>query len=240
METYEGKNGPELSINNENSLRKQLTKTFGWMFLGLAVTFGVAFYLFNTPEMMYSIFSSRFGVIAIVIAQFAIVIAFSSLVFKVKPAVALALFIGYAAITGVTFSVLPIVYNVATIAQAFAMAAVYFACLMVIGLTTKKDLTKIGSIAMAGLFAMIIYSFISMLFGWSRDSFIYSFIGLIVFVGLTAWDAQKMKTIYARYQNDSEMVNRASIYMALELYLDFINIFLFILGLIQPVHTKSR
>lgn len=232
METYEGKNGPELSINNENSLRKQLTKTFGWMFLGLAVTFGVAFYLYNTPEMMYSIFSSRFGVIAIVIAQFAIVIAFSSLVFKVRPAVALALFMGYAAITGVTFSVLPIVYNVATIAQAFAMAAVYFACLMVIGLTTKKDLTKIGSIAMAGLFAMIIYSFISMLFGWSRDSFVYSFIGLIVFAGLTAWDAQKMKTIYARYQNDSEMVNRASIYMALELYLDFINIFLFILRIL--------
>lgn len=225
METYEGKNGPELSINNENSLRKQLTKTFGWMFLGLAVTFGVAFYLYNTPEMMYSIFSSRFGVIAIVIA-------FSSLVFKVRPAVALALFMGYAAITGVTFSVLPIVYNVATIAQAFAMAAVYFACLMVIGLTTKKDLTKIGSIAMAGLFAMIIYSFISMLFGWSRDSFVYSFIGLIVFAGLTAWDAQKMKTIYARYQNDSEMVNRASIYMALELYLDFINIFLFILRIL--------
>ncbi|MDH6366270.1 MULTISPECIES: Bax inhibitor-1/YccA family protein [unclassified Breznakia] len=232
METYEGKNGPELSINNENSLRKQLTKTFGWMFLGLAVTFGVAFYLYNTPEMMYSIFSSRFGVIAIVIAQFAIVIAFSSLVFKVRPAVALALFMGYAAITGVTFSVLPIIYNVATIAQAFAMAAVYFACLMVIGLTTKKDLTKIGSIAMAGLFAMIIYSFISMLFGWSRDSFVYSFIGLIVFAGLTAWDAQKMKTIYARYQNDSEMVNRASIYMALELYLDFINIFLFILRIL--------
>ncbi|OCN04101.1 hypothetical protein A4S06_11735 [Erysipelotrichaceae bacterium MTC7] len=232
MAIYEGNQGPDISIRNEHSLRTQLTKTFGWMFLGLAVTFAVAFALYTNPELMYSILGNSIGVWGIVIAQFVIVIAFSSLVFKIQPVFALLLFLAYAGITGVTFSVLPYAYGIATIAQAFAMAAIYFACLMFIGLTTKKDLTKIGTIAMAGLFAMVIYSLISMLFGWSMNSFIYSFIGLIVFAGLTAWDAQKMKTIYTRYQDDTQMVNRASIYMALQLYLDFINIFLFILRIL--------
>lgn len=224
--------GPEIVVN-QSGYKSAMTKTFGWMFLGLAVTAGVAFYFYNNLYLVWDIATSfnGYGMFVLMIVQLGLVIALSAAVFKLPSWGARAIFLAYAAITGLTFSVLPLQFEMATIFQAFAMAAAYFGSLVVIGLTTKRDLTKIGTIAIAGLFGMIIYSVLSRVFGWGMDGFLYSMLGLVVFAGLTAYDAQKMKTIYSTYQ-DGEFVSKISIYMALSLYLDFINIFLFILRIL--------
>ena len=227
MEIYEQSKG-----RISTSLQSHMTKTFLWMFAGVAVTFGVAVYINSDLELMARIYSLSYLWIIMLIAQFGVVIALASRVTKMKPLTARILFFVYAAITGVSFSVLGIAYRVETIGLAFAMAGVYFASLAIIGYTTKKDLSKVGTIAMAALFAMIVYSVISMIFGLSVNIFLYSMIGLLVFAGLTAWDVQKMKRLYYAYEGDEEMLNNLSIYSAFELYLDFINIFLYILRIL--------
>ena len=227
MEIYEQSKG-----RVSTSLQSHMTKTFLWMFAGVAVTFGVAVYINSDLELMARIYSLSYLWIIMLIAQFGVVIALASRVTKMKPLTARILFFVYAAITGVSFSVLGIAYRVETIGLAFAMAGVYFASLAIIGYTTKKDLSKVGTIAMAALFAMIVYSVISMIFGLSVNIFLYSMIGLLVFAGLTAWDVQKMKRLYYAYEGDEEMLNNLSIYSAFELYLDFINIFLYILRIL--------
>lgn len=227
MEIYE-----QSKSTAKTSLQSHMTKTFLWMFAGLAVTFGVAFYINSNTRLMYEIYSSSYLWIIMMIAQFGVVIALAARITKMKPMTARILFFAYAALTGVTFSVLGIAYSVGTIGLAFAMAALYFGSLAVIGFTTKRDLSKIGTIAIAALFAMIVYSFITMIFGLSMNIFVYSIIGLVVFAGLTAWDVQKMKKLYYAYEGDEQMLNNLSIYSAFELYLDFINIFLYILRIL--------
>lgn len=227
MEIYE-----QSKSTAKTSLQSHMTKTFLWMFAGLAVTFGVAFYINSNTRLMYDIYTSSYLWIVMMIAQFGVVIALAARITKMKPMTARILFFAYAALTGVTFSVLGIAYSMGTIGLAFAMAALYFGSLAVIGFTTKRDLSKIGTIAIAALFAMIVYSFITMIFGLSMNIFVYSIIGLVVFAGLTAWDVQKMKKLYYAYEGDEQMLNNLSIYSAFELYLDFINIFLYILRIL--------
>lgn len=228
MEIYE-----QSKSTAKMSLQSHMTKTFLWMFAGLVVTFGVAFYINSNTRLMYEIYSSSYlWNIMMVAAQFGVVIALAARITKMKPMTARILFFAYAALTGVTFSVLGIAYSMGTIGLAFAMAALYFGSLAVIGFTTKRDLSKIGTIAIAALFAMIVYSFITMIFGLSMNIFVYSIIGLVVFAGLTAWDVQKMKKLYYAYEGDEQMLNNLSIYSAFELYLDFINIFLYILRIL--------
>ncbi|MDQ0359835.1 Bax inhibitor-1/YccA family protein [Breznakia pachnodae] len=227
MEIYE-----QSKSTTKTSLQSHMTKTFLWMFAGLAVTFGVAAYINSNNQLMYDIYSSSYLWIVMMVAQFGVVIALAARITKMKPMTARILFFAYAALTGVTFSVLGLTYELGTIGLAFAMAALYFGSLAVIGFTTKRDLSKIGTIAIAALFAMIVYSFITMIFGLSMNIFVYSIIGLVVFAGLTAWDVQKMKKLYYAYEGDEQMLNNLSIYSAFELYLDFINIFLYILRIL--------
>lgn len=228
MEIYEQKTG-----SVKPTLQNHMAKTFGWMFIGIAVTFGIAA-LMNLDQTVIINLYTNFPAIGLVMlfAQLGVVVALVSRVTKMKSSTAKILFLLYSALTGVTFSTLGLVYELGSIGLAFGMSALYFASLAVIGYTTKRDLTKVGTIAMAGLFALIIYSFLSFLFGFSMDSFVYSIIGLLIFAGLTAWDVQKIKKMHDAYQDDEKMLNTLSIYSAFQLYLDFINIFLFILRIV--------
>lgn len=119
------------------------------------------------------------------------------------------------------------VYSAGQIAAAFGISAIYFACLAVIGKTTKMDLSKVGNICLIGLIAMIFSQFFFMLFRVGMDVRLWSVIGLLLFTGLTAWDIQKMNYMLNGYEDE-----KISIYMALQLYLDFLNIFLYILRLL--------
>lgn len=214
------------------TLKKHMVRTYGWMFAGVLVTFAVAFLLANNTSLMMMFLGNAMMPWILLIAQFGVVIALSARITKMSEGSAKILFMAYAVLTGITFSVLGLVYAGDTIAMAFGITCIFFGCLVLIGNTTRMDLTKIGTICIAGLFAMIIYSLLSMLFGWSMNYFLYSCIGLVLFMGITAWDAQRIKTQYMQFANDEVTLRKMGIYSALSLYLDFINIFLYILRII--------
>lgn len=218
------------SLGN-TTLKQHMLKTYTWMFLGVLVTFATAFLVSNT-SLVYIIYSSRFMPMVLLFAQLGVVVSFSARLFKMKESSAKLLFFVYSMLTGVTFSVILAPYTSATIALAFAAAAVFFGCLVIIGATTKADLSKIGSVCIAGLFAFIIFQVLAMIFGWAMDTVMYCMIGLLLFTGITAWDVQKANKLYAANSNNQAMLNKLSIYSAFDLYLDFINIFLYILRLL--------
>lgn len=213
------------------TLQKFMAKTFLWMFMGLAVTFGVGFLISTDMHLLYRslTWAGSFTPWIYFIAELGMVIAISGRLMKIKHSTALILFFVYAVINGITFSVLPIAYNIWDLFMAFGITTIYFGSLAVIGYTTNADLSKIGTICVAALIALVIYTGLGILFGWSTDSYFISVIGLLIFTGLTAWDTQKAKRLYYSYQGDVEMEKKLSIYSALELYLDFINIFLYVL-----------
>ena len=136
---------------------------------------------------------------------------------------------------GVSLTSIGYVYDVATIGTAFLVSAVYFISLAVIGTTSKKDFTSFGSLCMIGLFVLIITQCFMMLFRVSMDVRLWSVIGLLLFTGLTAWDIQKMNYMLNGYEDE-----KISIYMALQLYLDFLNIFLRILQLIGMGNRNNK
>lgn len=213
------------------SFRTHVIHTFAWMFLGVLITFLVAFAIGTSYNLLYTLVTIPGIQWILLIAQLGVVFAFSAGLMKFNPVVVKILFIAYSILTGITFSYLPLLFGVRSIASAFLACCIFYACLVIIGFTTKLDLTKIGNICMAALFAMVIYSVFALLFQWNMNTLVYSAIGLVVFVGITAWDAQKMKNLYCAYAHDEGMLQRLSIYSALQLYLDFINIFLYIIRL---------
>lgn len=218
---------------SEDGLRKHMIKTHMWMALGVLVTFGVAFFV-STSNWVYPLMFSFEGYMPFILlfAQLGVCIALSARLMKMKVTTTKVLFMTYSALTGLTFSVLLVAYSFDLVIMAFMIAAIFYGSLVAIGLTTRADLSKIGTICYAGLFAMVIYSLLSMLLGWPTDSFVYSIIGLVIFMGITAWDSQKAKQLYMATASDEEMSAKMGIYSAFQLYLDFINIFLYILRIL--------
>lgn len=210
------------------SLQQHATRTFGWLTIGLLVTTVVALGISST-NLIYVIYSIPMAPIILLVAQLGVVIALAGRLMKMSPTTAKILFIVYAVIVGITFSTLGFAYDLGTLGLAFMVTAVYFGSLVVIGMTTKMNLLRFGPILMGALFALIICEVIMMFLGVGADTMLFSAIGLLIFTGITAYDAQKMKALYAQYEGDEAMLKKLSIYSALDLYLDFINIFLYIL-----------
>lgn len=227
MDLYENE---QHSLGNI-TLKQHMLKTYTWMFLGVLITFATAFVVANS-SLIYYIYSTSFMPLVLLFAQFGVVIALAARLFKMKESSAKMLFIAYSVLTGITFSTLGIVYLATDIALAFGAATVFFGSLVIIGATTKVDLSKIGSICYAGLLAFVIFQVLGMIFGWGMDVVMVSIIGLVLFMGITAYDVQKAKKLYITNEGNSEMLGKLSIYSAFQLYLDFINIFLYILRIL--------
>lgn len=216
---------------SSTGFRNHTIRTFAWMFLGVLITFLVSFVIGTSYNLLYTLVTIPGIQWILLIAQLGTVFALSASLTRLNSVLVKILFIAYSILTGITFSYLPLMFGVRSIASAFLVCCIFYACLVIIGFTTKADLSKIGTICMSALMAMVIYSVLSLIFSWNMNTFVYSAIGLIVFVGITAWDAQKMKNLYYAYEYDPVMLENLSIYSALELYLDFINIFLYVLRL---------
>ena len=220
-------------FRKENGFRRHMIKTYSWMFLGIVITFVTAFAVASVRELQMMFLSSLPMVLILLAAQIGVVVALSARLMKISVSAARTLFIAYSLITGITFGTLFLTYDLGSLIYAFAMAATYFGALVVIGYTTKMNLAGIGTIAMAGLFGMIIFGIVTIFIPMPQFNFAYSMIGLLIFAGLTAWDSQKMKLMYhSVLDQDETTLNRFSIYSALQLYLDFINIFLYILRIV--------
>jgi len=202
---------------------------FKWMFIGLLITFGVAFAISNSMSAILFIYGNAWMPLVLFVAQIGVVIAMGARLLKMQPSTVKALFLAYSVLTGVTFSSIFIVYTASSIAGAFLISSIYFGSLAIIGYTTKTDLSKLGTLCAVALLVLIVVEFIFLLMGASTDTLIFNAIGLLIFTGLTAWDVQKMKKLYSQFSNDENMLQNIGVYSALDLYLDFINIFLYIL-----------
>jgi len=217
--------------------RSLLSAAFGWMFLALGVTtiFSLVF-AFNPSLMLPLLNVEGEKVIGLSILGWVVMLAPLGFVFAMSLGwqrfsfpILLTLFILYSAINGISFSFIFLTYSIGTIFKVFASTSALFGFMAIVGATTKTDLTKMGSFLMMGLFGIIIASVINYFTKSSTMDYIISFVGVIVFTGLTAYDVQKIKNYNAENSGEGRM--KLGLMGALSLYLDFINLFLMLLRL---------
>jgi len=203
-----------------------LRGVYGWMCGGLMVTAMTAWAIASSPSIATAIFSNRLIFWAVVIAQFGIVITLSARVAKLSAGTAQALFIAYSALTGVTFSSILLIYTRESVASTFIVTAGMFGSLAIYGTATKRNLSGVGQFMFMGLIGLVLASIVGMF--WQNDGlqFMISFVGVIVFAGLTVYDAQRLKSMALA---DGGSASAVTVLGALVLYLDFINLFLFLL-----------
>lgn len=219
-------------------LSRFMSYVYGWMMCGILITSLVAYQVASSPQIMASLFKHSFTFWGLVILQLGLVFVLSASITsqRMGAMTTAALYVLYSALTGLTFSVILIVYTQQSIASAFLLAAASFGGLSLFGYVTKRDLGPVASFCMMGLFGLIGASllaiFIPSLMGNSAQM-VMGAIGVIVFSGLTAYDTQKIKALYQMNLTgaDTVTIKKASIRGALMLYLDFINLFLSILRL---------
>ena len=218
------------------TLNEFMTKTFSWMCAGLLTTFAVA--LATAVSGAWVVLSATGLIWLLLIAELVMVIVLSARVTKLQPGTATGLFFGYAVLNGVNLSTIFVAYNIPTLVLAFLIGALYFGIMAVYGWRTENSLAGWGPKLMGGLVALLIVGAIGGLFSlFGVFSFglldvVYCAIALLLFMGLTAYDTQMLKHHYAYFGGDAAMLHKASIIGALNLYLDFINIFLYVLRLL--------
>jgi len=204
---------------------------YNWMAIGLGLTGIVAFYIVNSPSIMQLIIGNRLIFFGLIIGELALVFSISARVHKMQASTATALFVLYAALNGATLSVIFLAYTKSSIASTFFICAGTFVACSIYGWTTKRDLTSFGGFLFMGLIGIIIASLVNLFLRSSAMYMIISYIGVFVFVGLTAYDTQKIKNMALTQPADLEAgaVRKGAILGALSLYLDFINLFLMLL-----------
>jgi uncharacterized protein len=220
MDTYIAK---EIEVSQTLLIRK----VYVWMCLALLITAGTAYRVANSEELLRIIFSSKLSFFGIIIAQFAIVWFLSARIKTLSMTTATILFALYSVLMGVTMSCIFIAYTQSSIASTFFITAGTFAVMSIYGFTTKKDLTSIGNLLFMALVGLIIAMVVNFFLKSSMMDLVISCIGVLIFVGLTAYDTQKIKALMNR--ENTEENQKMAIIGSLMLYLDFINLFLFLL-----------
>lgn len=206
---------------------KILPKVFGWMFLGLLLTFATGFFISLHPYAMLKMISGA-GLIGILIAEVVLVIFLSWRIQKMSPITAKICFMLYSIVTGITFSTIFIAYDMTSIISVFLITAVIFGVFALIGSKTKADLSKVGTYLFMALIGVIICTIVNIFLNNSTFDLMISCLTVVVFVGLTAYDVQKIIRLESFSMIPEENL---AIYGALQLYLDFINLFLELLKL---------
>lgn len=207
--------------------RAFIRSVYAWMFGGLLLTAGAALWVVASPAMQSIIFGNRAMPWVLMIIELGLVFYLSFRITRMSPGAAASAFLVFALLNGLTLSAIFFVYQLGTIFQAFVAAAGMFGAMSVYGLVTKRDLTSWGSFFFMGLVGLIICSLINIFLKSSALGFAISVIGVFVFVGLTAYDTQKLKA----YATAPQLRDNLAVYGALALYLDFINLFLMLLRL---------
>jgi hypothetical protein len=211
-----------------------IRSVYNWMAIGLALTGFVAYYVANTPALVEMIFGNRLLFFGLIIGELALVFMISARIQKMQASTATALFVVYSILNGATLSFIFLVYTASSITSTFFICAATFVACSIFGWTTKRDLTSMGGFLTMGLIGIIIASLVNMFFRSTAMSMIISYIGVIVFVGLTAYDTQHLKTMALNQPDGLEagVIRKGAILGALKLYLDFINLFLMLLRIL--------
>lgn len=218
--------GQPVAVANE-SANDILWITYRWMSLGLGITGLVAWLIAQSPAALHVVVGNRLVFGGLLFAQLGMVFAFSAVAPRASTAVAAAMFFAYAALTGVTFSVLFLAYTSSSIASTFLVTGGTFAGLSAFGAVTRRDLSAVGRFAVFALIGLIVASVVNIFLKSSGLMWLTTFAGIVIFAALTAYDTQKVKALYATAGAGGNLALRG----ALTLYLDFINMFLFLLRL---------
>ena len=211
-----------------------IRSVYNWMAIGLGLTGFIAFYVSNSPNIIRLIYGNQVLFFGLIIGELGLVFYLSARVQKIQASTATALFILYAALNGVTLSFIFLIYTSSSITSTFFICAATFVACSIYGMITKRDLTSLGGFMAMGLIGIIIASVVNMFIRSSGMSMIISYIGVFVFVGLTAYDTQKLKNMALTQPAGLEagLVRKGAIMGALALYLDFINLFLMLLRIL--------
>lgn len=215
----------------EELQRAFLVKVYGWMTAGLMMTGIVSLLTLYTPGLLELVFSSRWVYLGLFVVQLGLVVYLSARIEKMTAMTATMVFIGYSALTGLTLSVIFLLYTAASLATTFFVTAGTFGLMSTYGYVTKRDLTGLGGFLTMGLVGIILASVVNMFLNNSTVYWIATYIGVFIFVGLTAYDTQKIKQMSSLALDGGEVEQKGAIMGALRLYLDFINLFLLLLRL---------
>jgi len=215
------------SVQAADRVSAFLWKVYGWMAVGLGLTALVAFAVAGSPDLLRVLIGNRLVFFALVIAELGLVFFMSARADRLAPGTAAGLFALYSALNGVTLSVILLAYTGESVTMTFVVTAGMFGALALFGSTTKRSLAGAGQFFMMGLVGLILASIIGMF--WHNDAlqFLISVVGVIVFTGLTAWDAQRLRQMALALP--AGQVGAYAVVGALSLYLDFINLFLMLL-----------
>ncbi len=205
-----------------------MTKVYGWMSAALALSALVAWKAANSTAFMEMLMANRGLFYGMIIGEFVLVIALAGWVQRMKLTTAIIAFMAYALLTGLTLSTIFLVYTTASIGKTFVVTGGMFGVMSLYGFTTKKDLTSWGSFLIMSLIGLVIASVVNLFLHSHMLEWIITYAGIIIFVGLTAWDTQKLKRI-GSMGHKGEVLGKLAILGALTLYLDFINLFLLLL-----------
>lgn len=213
----------------QDSIGSYTAKTFLWMFLGLLTTFLVAFGGYATGAIYFVFMIPAFHIVLLV-AELAVVLFLSAMIHKLSVGAARALFFAYAVLNGIVFSAYFLIFDFSSLILVFGATALYFGVLAGYGYLTKTDLSGLRPILISGLIFLILFGLISLFLpiGGMMER-VVCLVGIAIFLGFTAYDTQKIKAFHAAFAHDPAMAKKASIFSALQLYLDFINLFLYLL-----------
>jgi FtsH-binding integral membrane protein len=213
----------------EETQRSFMVRVYGWMTLGLVITAGASFFTLRTPALLKAITTTPFLFLGLLLAELGVVIFLTAAVKRLSPVVAGMAFIGYAVLNGVTLSILFLVYTSSSIAETFVIAACTFGIMALFGYTTRRDLTALGNLLFMGLIGLVLAMLLNFLLQNPAIYWITTILGILVFIGLIAYDTQKLKNMSLAVGVEGDSAQKASILGALALYLDFINLFLLLL-----------
>ncbi|MCJ8143438.1 Bax inhibitor-1/YccA family protein [Ancylobacter sp. A5.8] len=212
----------------DEGLRRHMLRVYNYMALGLVLTGAVAFIVGTTPALYVPIFSTPLKWVAM-LAPLAFVLFFSFRMQTMSGSAAQTMFWAFCAVMGVSMASIFLVFTGTSIARTFFIAATMFGATSLYGYTTKRDLSQFGSFLIMGLIGVVIASLVNIFLGSSLLQFVVSVVGILVFVGLTAWDTQNIKEQYAD-SFDAESQQKLAVFGAFSLYLNFVNIFQLLLN----------
>lgn len=206
-----------------------MRKVYVWMSLALLITGMTAYYVATSPSLLEAIFSNKLLFFGLFGAELALVFGVSAAINRISLLTATLMFVLYSVINGATLSVIFLAYEMSSIATVFFITAGTFAAMAVVGYTTKRDLSVMGRFMFMGLIGIIIATLVNIFLKSDALTMVVSYVGVIVFVGLTAWDSQKIKQMLMQADDVNEGTQKLALLGALSLYLDFVNLFLYLL-----------
>lgn len=206
-----------------------MRKVFIWMALALVITGVTAYGVATTPSLLIAIVTNKALFWGLIIAELALVFAVSGAINRLSLATATLMFVLYSVVNGATLSVIFLAYSMPAIIQTFFITAGTFGVMALVGYTTKTDLTSLGKLLFMALIGLVIATVVNMFVGSTGFDYILSYVGVLIFVGLTAYDTQKIKQMCMQAPDAGEHMQKLALLGALSLYLDFINLFLYLL-----------